>query len=52
MQLQYVNPSSEEFDSLVSALKVQMEDGQGEVIIELGIGGEGIVDLSTCTLLC
>jgi GTPase len=38
-KLQYINPSSDEFDGLVLSLKRQMEDGQGEVIMELGVGG-------------
>lgn len=37
-KLQYVNPSMDEFDELVRALKLQMEDGQGEVMMELGTG--------------
>ena len=34
-----MNPTAEEFDSLVSSIKVQMDDGQGELLLELGVGG-------------
>ena len=30
----------DEFDELVRALKLQMEDGQGEVMMELGTGSK------------
>ena len=46
-QLQYVSPSTEEFEDLVERLKVQLVDGQGEVIYEIGVGSKSCRDYIT-----
>lgn len=38
-QLQFVSPSAEEFDILQRQLKARIEEGQGETICEVGVGG-------------
>ena len=38
-QLEFVSPSAEEFDVLRQQMKARMEEGQGEAIYEIGIGG-------------
>ena len=40
LQLQFVEPTAEEFDILLTQLKERMDRGQGETIYEIGIGGE------------
>lgn len=38
-QLQFVSPSAEEFDILQRQMKARIEEGQGETIYEIGVGG-------------
>ena len=38
-QLQFVSPSGEEFEALQWQLRARMDEGQGEAIYEVGIGG-------------
>ena len=38
-QLQYVSPGAEEFDTLQRQMKARIEEGQGETIYEIGVGG-------------
>lgn len=38
-KLQFVAPTSEEFDILLTQLKERLDKGQGETIYEIGIGG-------------
>lgn len=38
-KLEFVSPSAEEFDVLRQQMKARMEEGQGEAIYEIGIGG-------------
>lgn len=38
-QLEYVAPTSEEFEVLLALLKDRIDRGQGETIYEIGIGG-------------
>lgn len=42
VQLQFVSPSAEEFDVLQRQLKARLEEGQGEAIYEIGMGGRWI----------
>ena len=39
-----MSPSTEEFEDLVERLKVQLVDGQGEVIYEIGVGSKSCRD--------
>lgn len=38
-KLQFVSPSGEEFEALQWQLRARMDEGQGEAIYEVGIGG-------------
>jgi len=38
-KLQFVSPSAEEFDILQRQMKARIEEGQGETIYEIGVGG-------------
>ena len=38
-QLQYVSPDDEEFEQLKEQMLTQLEEGQGETIYEIGVGG-------------
>ena len=46
LQLQFVSPSAEEFDILQRQLKARIEEGQGETICEVGVGGRDSLPLN------
>lgn len=39
-QFQFVAPSAEEFEIFKRQMKVRLDEGQGESMYEIGIGGE------------
>ena len=41
-----MSPSAEEFDILQRQLKARIEEGQGETICEVGVGGRDSLPLS------
>ena len=40
MQVSLLSPSDEQFDVLLQKLMERLEEGQGETIYEIGVGGE------------
>ena len=47
-QVQFVAPTSEEFDLLLRQMRERLDNGQGETIYELGIGGVCGVHVCVC----
>ena len=39
LQLQFLSPTTDEFDSLQCQMKARISEGQGETIYEIGTGG-------------
>ena len=45
-QLALVSPDDDQFDVLHQKLMERLEEGQGETIYELGVGGEHLLEVS------
>ena len=45
VQVALISPTDEQFDLLLRKLKERLDEGHGETIYEVGVGGEGILRL-------
>lgn len=45
LQLQFVSPTTKEFDYLQQQMKIRISEGQGETMYEIGTGGSETVKL-------